>query len=122
MLQSQMLNRTLLALADDTRRGILTRLSQGEARVTAIAAPFDMSLNSVSKHIRILERAQLVRRRVHGREHILSLNTAPLDDAAAWIAAQQQFWNQRLAALDRVLDRPRAATSPRRRTQKERGR
>jgi DNA-binding transcriptional ArsR family regulator len=99
------LDHTLVALADSTRRAILSRLSEGEARVTTLAEPFDMSLNSVSKHIRILERAQLVRRHIRGREHLLSLNPAPLDEAGIWIAAQQAFWSRRLAALDRLLAR-----------------
>ena len=99
------LDHTLVALADSTRRAILSRLSEGEVRVTTLAEPFRMSLNSVSKHIRILERAQLVRRHIRGREHLLSLNTAPLDEAGLWIATQQQFWSRRLAALDRLLAR-----------------
>ena len=66
------LDHTLGALADPTRRAILLRLTEGEARVTDLAAPFDISLNSVSKHIRILERARLVKRRRVGREHFLS--------------------------------------------------
>lgn len=97
------LDATLLALADPTRRAIVRRLTQGEARVTEIAAPFPMSLNAVSKHIRVLERAGLVRRRVVGREHILSFNPAPLDEAAAWIAAQQATWHQRFDALESLL-------------------
>lgn len=97
------LDETLMALADPTRRAILQRLSQGEARVTDLAHPFDISLNSVSKHIRILERARLVRRRVAGREHLLSLNPEPLDDAAAWIETQRALWTSRLKALDDLL-------------------
>ncbi|MBI1364888.1 MAG: metalloregulator ArsR/SmtB family transcription factor [Alphaproteobacteria bacterium] len=93
----------MLALADPTRRAILARLEEGEARVTDLAAPFDISLNSVSKHIRILERADLVRRRREGREHFLSFNPAPLDDAAAWIEARRAFWTKRLDALERAL-------------------
>jgi DNA-binding transcriptional ArsR family regulator len=116
------LDETLLALADETRRAILARLSEGDARVTTLAEPFAISLNSVSKHIRILERAQLVRRRIDGREHVLSLNPAPLDEAAAWIAAQQQFWSQRLASLDRVLKRRRDGRLGRRRAKGEQAR
>ena len=97
------LDQTLAALADGTRRAILAKLSEGEARVTALAEPFDISLNSVSKHIRLLERARLVRRRVSGREHFLSLNPAPVNEAAAWINAQTAFWSVRLEALDRLL-------------------
>lgn len=97
------LDRTLVALADPTRRAIISRLSTGAARVTDVAAPFDISLNSVSKHIRILERAHLVRRRRHGREHILYFDPKPLDDAAAWIERQRAFWNTRLDALEAAL-------------------
>src|ERR687889_772097 len=97
------LDPTLLALADPTRRAIVRRLTRGEARVTDVAAPFPMSLNAISKHIRVLERAGLVRRRVVGREHILSFNPAPLDEAAVWIASQQASWQQRFDALENLL-------------------
>jgi DNA-binding transcriptional ArsR family regulator len=97
------LDRTLTALADPTRRAILERLSEGEARVTELAQPFTMSLNAVSKHIRILERARLVNRRCVGREHFLSLNREPLDEAAAWIEAQRDIWISRLDALAAIL-------------------
>ena len=98
-----MLDETLLALADPTRRAILARLADGEARVTEIAAPFSISLNSVSKHIRMLERAALVRRRQKGREHILALNPAGLDEAAEWIEGQRSLWAWRLGRLDDAL-------------------
>lgn len=97
------LDDTLIALADPTRRAILKRLSAGEARVTELAAPFDISLNSVSKHIRILERARLVTRRVEGRSHILTFNRKPLDQAAAWIEQHRRQWNGRLDALEAAL-------------------
>jgi DNA-binding transcriptional ArsR family regulator len=96
-------DRTFLALADPTRRAILHRLARGEARVTELAAPFPMSLNAVSKHIRMLERAHLVRRRRAGREHYLSLNPKPLDEAAQWIETHRKFWNERLDALEAML-------------------
>src|SRR5919106_6328014 len=102
------LDQTLVALADPTRRAILQRLSQGEARVTDLARPFAMALNSVSKHIRMLERADLVRRRRAGREHLLSFNPEPLDEAAAWIEAQRAFWSARLDALEQELRKPDA--------------
>jgi len=98
-----MLDETLSALADPTRRAILSRLAAGEARVTDVARPFPISLNSVSKHIRMLERAQLVRRRVDGREHFLTLTPEPLDEAAAWIAEQRKLWAWRLGELDKVI-------------------
>lgn len=97
------LDHTMLALADPTRRAILQRLTAGEARVTELAAPFPISLNSVSKHIRMLERAKLVKRRKSGREHYLSLNPKPLDAAASWIEQQRNLWNARLDALERAL-------------------
>ena len=100
------LDRTLVALADPTRRAILERLSTGEARVTDVAAPFSISLNAVSKHIRVLEQAELVRRRRRGREHFLTITPEPLDEAAAWIRAKSAFWTSRLAALERVLGGP----------------
>jgi DNA-binding transcriptional ArsR family regulator len=97
------LDDTLVALADGTRRDILKRLAGGEARVTEIAAPFDISLNSVSKHIRILERAGLVSRRVAGRDHYLSLDPAPLDAAAAWMLRERAAWTSRLDKLEAAL-------------------
>ena len=97
------LDDTLIALADDTRRSILKRLAVGEARVTEVAAPFGISLNSVSKHIRILERAGLVRRRVAGRDHFLSLDPAPLDAAAAWMQRERAAWDARLDKLEAAL-------------------
>jgi DNA-binding transcriptional ArsR family regulator len=97
------LDDTLVALADETRRDILQRLSAGDARVTEIAAPYDISLNSVSKHIRILERAGLVRRRIAGRDHYLSLEPRPLDEAAAWMAKTRAFWTTRLDRLEAAL-------------------
>lgn len=97
------LDETLVALADETRRGILKRLAAGEARVTEVAAPFNMSLNSVSKHIRMLERAGLVRRRVAGRDHFLSLDPAPLDAAAAWMQRERAAWETRLDKLEAAL-------------------
>lgn len=97
------LDHTLIALADPTRRAILQRLSKGEARVTELAYPFAISLNSVSKHIRMLERARLVRRRRAGREHLLSLNPKPLVEAATWIESQRALWTARLDTLEALL-------------------
>lgn len=109
------LDETLVALADPTRRAILQRLSQGEARVTELAAPFAISLNSVSKHIRMLERARLVRRRRQGREHVLSLNPRPFDEAVKWMATQRTLWTARLVALDELLRAEDRAASANRR-------
>lgn len=99
------------AIADPTRRAILDRLARGDARVTDIAADFPISLNSVSKHLRMLERANLVTRSIVGREHRLSLNAEPLDAASAWIEQHRQFWEDSLAALETfVMRKPRTAT------------
>lgn len=106
------LDQILTALASPTRRAILQRLAAGEARVTDLAHPFAISLNSVSKHIRILERADLVRRRRSGREHLLSYNPQPLDEAAAWIEAQRAIWSARLNTLDAILQAEDRAASP----------
>ncbi|WP_020466562.1 ArsR/SmtB family transcription factor [Singulisphaera acidiphila] len=103
------LDQILIALADPTRRAILHRLSEGEARVTELARPFAMSLNAVSKHIQVLERARFVTRRRAGRDHYLSINPKPLDEAAAWIEAQRAAWTARLGALDALLKAEDAA-------------
>jgi DNA-binding transcriptional ArsR family regulator len=116
------LDLTLGALADPTRRAILARLSEGETRVTDVAAPFAMSLNAVSKHIRVLERADLVRRRRAGREHFLSFNRAPLDEAASWIEAQRALWTARLDILEALLrEEDRAAAKSQKRKDKQDG-
>jgi len=88
-----------MALSDATRRGILARLAEGEARVTEIAAPLAMSLNGASKHIKVLERAGLIRRRVRGRDHFISVAPGGLDGAAAWIDETRRFWQGRLDNL-----------------------
>lgn len=97
------LDDTLVALADSTRRRILERLSQGPAKVTEVAAPFPISLNSVSKHIRILERAGLVKRTVSGREHLLRLQPQPLNELTDWMQRHRTFWTRRLETLEALL-------------------
>jgi len=97
------LDDTLVALADDTRRSILRRLASGEARVTEVAAPFGISLNSVSKHIRLLERAGLVRRRIAGRDHFLALEPGPFDELTRWMHETREFWSSRLDHLEAAL-------------------
>ncbi len=116
------IDQTLMALADSTRRAILKRLSAGEARVTELARPFDISLNAVSKHIRILERAHLVRRRVEGREHFLIFNPKPLDETIKWMETQHAFWTGRLDALEELLKaEDRAAAKTLNKTPKKKG-
>ena len=99
-----MLDAVLLALADPTRRAILDRLVAGEARVTDVAAPFTISLNSVSKHIQVLERARLIVRRRVGREHFLSRHPRGLEEAAAWMAAEHLKWNTAFDRLAQALE------------------
>jgi DNA-binding transcriptional ArsR family regulator len=98
------LSRILKAAGDTTRRQILTLLVQeGALRVTALAAHFDMSLNSVSKHIKVLEEAGLVTRRTMGREHFIAAELEPLRTTEAWFAQLRSIWELRLAALEDVL-------------------
>lgn len=94
------LDRVFSAVSDPTRRAILARLADSEARVTDLAGEFPISLNSTSKHIRVLEGAGLVRREVRGREHVISLDAAPLEEAAGWIEHYRRFWTDQLASLD----------------------
>jgi DNA-binding transcriptional ArsR family regulator len=103
------LDRVFAAVADPTRRAILARLADSDARVTDIARAFPISLNSTSKHIRVLEGAGLVRRHVRGREHILSLEAAPLAEASEWIDHYQRFWTEQLASLDAFVTARRKA-------------
>src|SRR6185436_1426455 len=98
--KSARLNDVFNALCDPTRRAILARLTDADARVTEIAAGFPISLNSTSKHSRMLALAGLRRRSVNGRDHLISLNAEPLAEAAAWIERYRRFWEGRLAALD----------------------
>jgi DNA-binding transcriptional ArsR family regulator len=98
-----MLDDVLAALADPTRRAILRRLTKGDARVSDLARPFPISLNSVSKHIATLERAHLVRRRRSGREYIIFFDPRPLDLLLEWAEEQRAIWQARLTALDALL-------------------
>lgn len=91
------------ALADPTRRAMLQRLSQGEQSVGELAAPFDMSLAAASKHIRVLERAGLVRRKVLGRTHLCSLDVQPMHGGLEWMRHYEQFWNRRLDDLEHAM-------------------
>jgi DNA-binding transcriptional ArsR family regulator len=98
------LSRILKAAGDTTRRRILTLLVQeGALRVTALAAHFEMSLNSVSKHIKVLEEAGLVTRRTLGREHYITAELEPLRQTESWFAQLKSIWELRLAALDNLL-------------------
>jgi len=94
------LDHVMLAIADPTRRAILQRLARGPARISDLAQPFSMSLPGFCKHVRVLERAGLVRRTRHGRENTLAFTPEPLRDAAKWIFKFESFWNERLHRLE----------------------
>ena len=100
------------AVADPTRRAILDRLLVSDARVTELASAFPISLNSTSKHIKVLEKAELVHRTVRGRDHVLSLRAEGLAESVAWMQQYREFWEQRLAALEAFVlaDAPAAAS------------
>ena len=97
------LDEVFRALADGTRRDMLRRLAVGERTIGELAQPYDMSFEAASKHVRVLERAGLVRRNVRGRHHYCQLDATRLAEADRWLSFYQQFWTQRFAALDRVL-------------------
>ena len=99
-----LLDATFAALSDATRRGILARLATGEASVTELAKPYDMSLPAVSKHLRVLESAGLVARSKDGRVHRCRLEAAPLKSAADWIEHYRRFWEAQLDSLQRFLE------------------
>jgi DNA-binding transcriptional ArsR family regulator len=100
---SRLLNRTFAALADPTRRRILEHLAHGDRCVTDLARPYAMSLPAVSKHLRVLENAGLVRRRRRGRVHSLKLQAAPMKQASQWIEEYRRFWEERFDRLDEYL-------------------
>ncbi|UCH52997.1 MAG: winged helix-turn-helix transcriptional regulator [Pseudomonadota bacterium] len=106
------LDLTFAALADRTRRAILARLAHGEASVTELAQPFDMSLPAVSKHLRVLEEAGLLARTRDGRVHRLRVAAAPMKQATEWMERYRAFWEARLDALDRYLTESKQEVSP----------
>jgi DNA-binding transcriptional ArsR family regulator len=95
------LDRVFHALSNRTRRALLKQLADGAAKVTDLAAPFGMSLNAVSKHLIVLERAGLIRRTVEGRIHRCALEAGPMATAEHWLSAYEKFWTQQ---LDRFAD------------------
>ena len=98
------LDTVFTALGDPTRRGILARLAAGEARISDLAEPLPMSFEAVSKHVRALERAGLVRREVRGREHYLELVGEPLGGARDWLEGYRKFWEGTLDALAALVE------------------
>lgn len=98
------MTRVFRALGDPTRRAMLRRLAAGERTVGQLAEPFHMSLAAASKHVKVLERAGLVRRTVEGRTHRCRLDGTRLADAHAWLRRYERFWAGRLDALEALLD------------------
>jgi DNA-binding transcriptional ArsR family regulator len=103
--QDDRLDDVFHALANRTRRALLASLADGPARVTDLAAPHGMSLNAISKHLFVLERAGLVRRTGRGRAKSCALDAAPMASADQWIQAYRSFWNERVDRLARFVER-----------------
>lgn len=101
--RSAQLDGVFHALSHEARRDMLTRLEQRRLTISELSAPLSMSFAAASKHVKILERAGLVRRTVEGRTHVCSLEPAPLADATAWLRFYERHWSERLDALDAVL-------------------
>jgi DNA-binding transcriptional ArsR family regulator len=110
------LDRTFAALADPTRRALLSQLRAGAATVGDLAAPFDLSLAAISKHLRVLEDAGLLQREVKGREHHCSLDATPLVAAAEYAAEYADFWEERLDLLEAYLRRAPSKSRKKRRS------
>jgi DNA-binding transcriptional ArsR family regulator len=98
------LDRTFAALADPTRRAILTRLTEGQATVTELAEPFEMTLPAVSKHLKVLERAGLVARGRQRQWRPARLDAGPLKEVAEWTEPYRRFWEESYDRLDEYLD------------------
>lgn len=103
MVVADPLSNTFAALADPTRRAILARLSDGEASVTELAAPFEMTLPAVTKHLKVLERAGLISRGKEAQWRPCKLEAKPLAEVADWVEKYRQFWTQRLDRLEAYL-------------------
>lgn len=108
--QQRQLDLTFRALSDSTRRAIIARLAEGDALVTELAEPFEMSLPAVSKHLGILENAGLISRQKDGRIRRCRLDAGPLERASEWIAFYRQFWESHLDSLDRYLKQQKQLT------------
>jgi DNA-binding transcriptional ArsR family regulator len=97
------LSATLAALADPTRRAILARLAHGETSVTELAAPFEMSLPAISKHLKVLERAGLISRSREAQWRPCRLQAAPMNEVADWLGRYRQFWEENFDRLEAYL-------------------
>ena len=112
--RSRDLDTTFAALADPTRRAILARLARGDAVVGDLARPFEISLPAISRHLRVLERARLIERRVNAQWRVCRLRPQPLRTAANWIEEYRRFWEQRLDDLAALLEAPPPSKAKRR--------
>lgn len=112
VLAADRLSATFAALADPTRRAILARLTLGEISVSELAAPFDMSLPAISKHLKVLERAGLVSRGRDAQRRPCRLAAAPLHEIADWVETYRQFWEQRFDRLEAYLHTAQQPTPP----------
>lgn len=101
--QTDHLSTTFAALADPTRRAILARLAKGEATVTELAAPFDLSLPAISKHLKVLQRARLIEQGRQAQWRPCRLTPAPLRDVADWVDDYRQHWQESFERLDDYL-------------------
>ena len=110
------LDATFAALADPTRRAILTRLAQGEASVSELAEPFAMSQPAISKHLKVLERAGLISQGREAQRRPRRLEARPLAEATAWLERYRRFWEGRFRQLDVLLDALQTARPPRKST------
>ncbi|ODT18251.1 MAG: transcriptional regulator [Kaistia sp. SCN 65-12] len=97
------LDRLFHALSDPTRRAMLRALADDEHKIGDLARPFAMSFAAASKHVRVLESAGLVSRRVEGRNHVCRIEPAPLAEAEAWLSFYARFWSRRLDTLEALL-------------------
>lgn len=97
------IDRVAMAISDSTRRAIIARLARGPARISDLAKPFPMSLTGFCKHVRVLERAGLVRRTRRGRDNTLRLSAQPLHHVARWVLKYEQYWNSRLDQLQQFF-------------------
>jgi DNA-binding transcriptional ArsR family regulator len=119
---SQRLDATFLALADPTRRALLARLAQGEASVTELAAPFEMSQPAISKHLKVLERAGLISAGQDAQRRPRRIEGRQLAEASAWLEQYRATWEASFERLDRVLkDLQRAPVAARRARQRSKG-
>jgi DNA-binding transcriptional ArsR family regulator len=110
-MQEATLDSTFAALADSTRRAILARLAMGEASVSELAEPFDMSQPAISKHLRVLERAGLIESGVDAQRRPRRLRAKPLRDASLWLEKYRQFWEGNYGRLDSLLASMQSAST-----------